>query len=43
MFIMGKTYKNVMRLVLKKIERQFVEDFKVLNNYANEVKGNKSW
>ena len=37
-FITDKTCKNVRRLVLRKIEQQFVEDFKVLNNYAMELR-----
>lgn len=37
-FVTDKVCKNAKRLVLKKVEQQFIEDFKVLNSYALELK-----
>ena len=37
-FITNKVCRNAKNLVIKKIEEQFREDFKVLNNYALELK-----
>ncbi|XP_039127844.1 uncharacterized protein LOC120263931 [Dioscorea cayenensis subsp. rotundata] len=37
-FITDKVCRNARSLVIKKIEEQFKEDFKVLNNYALELK-----
>lgn len=37
-FITSKVCRNGKRLVQKKIKEQFTEDFKVLNNYALELK-----
>ncbi|XP_039126939.1 uncharacterized protein LOC120263096 [Dioscorea cayenensis subsp. rotundata] len=37
-FVTDWVCKNAKRLVLKKVEQQFIEDFKVLNSYALELK-----
>lgn len=37
-FVTNKVCINAKGLVVKKIEEQFREDFKVLNNYALELK-----
>lgn len=37
-FVTYKVCRNAKSLVIKKIEEQFIEDFKLLNNYALELK-----
>lgn len=36
--IISKVYRDAKCLVIKKIKEQFLEDFRVLNNYATELK-----